>query len=84
MLISHEGNARLQGLESELHLVGNQFNIALVRVFVSSSIVCLAHAKHKTAFLDDVLHCMAELLLLILLHISRFLSHIVSLNVQQS
>ncbi|THH12738.1 hypothetical protein EW146_g7410 [Bondarzewia mesenterica] len=28
------GNARLQGLESQLHLVGNQYNIALTMYFV--------------------------------------------------
>jgi len=31
LLIDHKGNARLQGLESQLNLVGNQYNIALVR-----------------------------------------------------
>lgn len=48
------GNARLQGLESQLGLVGDQFNVALVRTHRHYQVPC-SHSHLLP--LDDVLHC---------------------------
>ena len=37
LLILDKGNARFQGLQTQLHLEGNQFNIALVRATIYSA-----------------------------------------------
>lgn len=55
------GNARLQGLQTQLHLVGNHFNIALV----SEALFRLAETFDKLTYLltDNVFHCGALFLL---------------------
>ena len=85
LLLSDPGNARLQGLERQLHLTGNQYNIALVSTgstYFHLADFCSVHVL----LTDDVFHCEVSLLSP---HSYSFLSsmvesRIVSLSVQQS
>lgn len=54
-----KGNAKLAGLVTQLGLVGNQYNIALVCSHIYYSWLVLSKFRYS----DNVLYCMSEFVL---------------------